>query len=257
MNRTSARPFTNFGRIIEFQSTAESQYNGVTVELNKRYSNNWQAKLAYTFGKAKDTKSDATAVVPNSSDDAKYASDPTDFQVDNAPGDNDVRHRIVLSGVWNLDYVGGIQIPILRVLASGWTLSGIVSFQTGMPYSLEINGDLNNDGNTRNDLVPGTKRNSQRLPSVFSVDPRITRRIAIGPVGVELIVEAFNVFNARNVVGLQSTQYRVVAVGGQPQLAAVSTFLKPCAGGQGCTAQAPLTSSTGPRILQLAAKVIF
>jgi len=91
-------------------------------------------------------------VVPNSSDDAKYASEPTDFQVDNAPGDNDVRHRIVLSGVWNLDYAGGIQNPILRVLASGWTLSGIISFQTGMPYSLEINGDLNNDGNTRNDL---------------------------------------------------------------------------------------------------------
>ena len=48
-----------------------------------------------------------------------------------------------------------------------------------------------------------------------------------------------------------------MTVAGQPTLAPVSTFLKPCAGGQGCTAQAPLTSSTGPRILQLAAKVSF
>ncbi len=251
------KPFANFARIIEFQSTAKSEYNGLTVEVNKRYSNNWQARLAYTYGKATDTKSDATAVVPNGSDDAKYASDPTNFQVDNAPGDNDVRHRIVLSAVWNLDYAGGIQNGALRALVSGWTLSGIISFQTGMPYSLTVNGDLNNDGNTRNDLVPGTVRNSQRLASIFSVDPRISRHIPAGPVDVELIVEAFNVFNAKNVVGLQSNQYRIVTVSSQQQLSAVSTFLKPCAGGQGCTAQAPLTSSTGPRILQLAAKVSF
>ena len=254
---SSTRPFSSFGRVIEFQSTAESKYNGVTVELNKRFAHNWQAKIAYTLGKVTDTKPDATAVVPQGSDDAKFASDPTDFARDSAPGDNDVRHRIVFSGIWNVNYGEGSQNPFVRFLASGWSLAGIVSFQTGMPYSMEINGDLNNDGNTRNDLVPGTRRNSQRLPSMLSVDPRISRHIPLGPVDLELIAEAFNVFNAKNVVGLQSTQYRTVTVSGQTQLAPVATFLTPCAGGQGCTAQAPLTSSTGPRILQLAAKATF
>ncbi|MDQ2978776.1 MAG: hypothetical protein M3R62_06115, partial [Acidobacteriota bacterium] len=254
---SSTRPFSSFARVIEFQSTAESRYNGLTVELNKRFSHNWQAKLAYTLGSVKDNKPDATAVVPQGPDDAKFASDPTDFGRDRAPGDNDVRHRIVFSGIWNVNCGADAQNPVVRFLASGWTLAGIVSFQTGMPHSLEINGDLNNDGNTRNDLVPGTRRNSQRLPSLLSVDPRISRHFPIGPVDLELIVEAFNVFNAKNVVGLQSTQYRVVTVSGQTQLAPVTTFLTPCAGGQGCTAQAPLTASTGPRILQLAAKATF
>ncbi|MEO8431752.1 MAG: carboxypeptidase regulatory-like domain-containing protein [Acidobacteriota bacterium] len=254
---TGARPFTSFGRVIEFQSTADSRYNGLTVELNKRFSHDWQAKVAYTLGSVKDNKPDATAVVPQGSDDAKFASDPTDFGRDWAPGDSDVRHRIVLSGVWTVNYGQGASNPFVRFISSGWTLAGIVAFQTGMPYSLEINGDLNNDGNTRNDLVPGTRRNSQRLPSTLSVDPRISRHIPIGPVDLELIAEAFNVFNAKNVVGIQSTRYRVVNVGGQPQLARIATFGTPCAGGQGCTAQAPLTSSTGPRILQLAAKATF
>jgi hypothetical protein len=163
----------------------------------------------------------------------------------------------VLSAIWNLPYGAGAQTGWVRALVSGWSLSGIVSFQTGMPYSLTVNGDLNGDGNTRNDLVPGTTRNTQRLPSLFSVDPRITKSIPIGPANLDIIVEAFNVFNAHNVVGLQSNEYRVVTVNGQTALAPVSTFLKPCAGGQGCTAQAPLTASTGPRILQLAAKVSF
>ncbi len=251
----SDKPFLKFARVIEFQSTSESKYNGLTVEINKRFSHNWQAKLAYTLSRVLDDKPDATAVVPQGSDDAKYASDPRDFGADYAPGDNDVRHRLVFSGVWNLDYPGSTQNGLLRFFTSGWTLSGIVSFQTGQPYSLTINGDLNNDGNDRNDRSPGTSRNSQRLPSLFSVDPRISRHIPVGPVDVELIAEAFNVFNAKNVIGLQSLQYRLVTVSGALQLAPNATLLTPCTGGRGCTAA--IAASTGPRIVQLAAKVSF
>jgi len=246
-----AKPFPNFLRIIEFQSSAKSNYNGLTVEFNKRFSHNWQAKLAYTLSKATDTKTDATAVVPQGSDDSKFASDPQNFEADNAPGDNDVRHRIVFSGLWNLDYPNGIKNEVAAWFLSGWTLSGVVSFQTGAPYSLAINGDLNNDGNTRNDRVPGTDRNQERLPSLLSVDPRLSKHIPMGPADLELIVEAFNVFNAHNVIGLQSIQYRFA----NNVLTTNTAFLTPCTGGQGCTAA--IAASTGPRIVQLAAKVTF
>ena len=68
---------------------------------------------------------------------------------------------------------------------------------------------------------------------------------------IELIAEAFNVFNAKNVIGLQSIQYRFT--GGQ--LVPNTTFLIPCTTGHGCTAA--IAASTGPRIVQLAAKVSF
>jgi hypothetical protein len=75
-------------------------------------------------------------------------------------------------------------------------------------------------------------------------------------VDLELIAEAFNVFNAKNVIGLQSLQYRLVTVSGAPQLAPNTTpLLTPCTGGRGCTAA--IAASTGPRIVQLAAKVSF
>ncbi len=245
------RPFSKFARVIEFQSTADSKYNGLTVELNKRYSHNWQARLAYTLSKVSDNKPDATAVVPQSGDDAKYASDPRDFGADWAPGDADVRHRIALSGVWNTEFAGLTKNPVVQWLTAGWTLSGVISYQTGQPYSLTVNGDLNGDGNDRNDRSPGTSRNSQRLPSLFSVDPRISRHITMGPVDLELIAEAFNVFNNKNVIGLQSLQY-VFASG---TLRPNTTLLTPCTGGRGCTAA--VAASTGPRIVQLAAKASF
>jgi outer membrane receptor protein involved in Fe transport len=245
----SDKPFSKFARVIEFQSTGDSRYDGLTLELNKRYSHNWQAKLAYTLGFAKDNKTDATAVVPQGSDDAKYASDPRNFAADYSWADNDVRHRIVLSAVWTLPSTTGGSA--LDFLVSGWTLAGVVSFQTGQPYSRTINGDLNNDGNNRNDRVPGTERNSERLPSLFSVDPRLSKHIPIGPVDVELIAEAFNVLNANNVIGLQSIQYNLT--GGQ--LVTNPGYLSVCTTGRGCTAA--IQASTGPRIVQLAGKVSF
>ena len=62
--RYTGRPLQNFARVIEFQSTARSKYDGVTFDLNKRFSRNWQARLAYTYSTVKDDRPDATAIVP-------------------------------------------------------------------------------------------------------------------------------------------------------------------------------------------------
>jgi outer membrane receptor protein involved in Fe transport len=257
VKRYTSRPFTSFARIIQFQSTADSEYNGASLELVKRYSHNWTARIAYAYGKATDTKSDATAVVPQGTDDAKFMQDTFDLSGERGPADLDVRHRVVLSGVWNLDYAGGISNSVTRFLASGWSLSGVVSFQTGTPWNPSINGDLNSDGNDRNDRSPGAPRNGERLSSTLSVDPRISRHLRFGPVDVELIAEAFNIFNEPNIIGIQTNQYRVVTVSGGPQLQSVATYGTPCAGGRGCTAQAPASAGLGPRTYQLAARVTF
>jgi outer membrane receptor protein involved in Fe transport len=247
---SSARPFTNFARVIEFQSSAESEYNGLTLELTKRFSRGWQARLAYTYGKVIDTKPDATAVVPQGSDDNKYVSDPQDFDADRGPGDLDARHRGVLSGVWDLGDASGISNGFLRFLASGWTVAGVFIVQTGQPYSALVNGDLNGDGNTRNDRAPGFSRNSFRLPTQVSFNPRLSKRIPIGPVSLELIGEAFNLFNRTNAIGVQQNYYTFA----NNQLSPVATFDTPCGGSLPCTA---LSASSGPRTYQLAARVSF
>lgn len=242
---STTRPFTNFNRIVSFQSTADSEYNGLSLELNKRFTSNWQARLSYTYGKVEDNKPDATAVVPEGSDDAKFASDPSDFSTDWAPGDNDVRHRAVLSGLWDLNYATNVRNGFLRSLASGWSVSGIATYQSGAPYSAIVNADLNRDGNTRNDLAPGFRRNSQRLPSILSVDPRITKTFGFGEYGVQLIAEAFNVFDADNVSGERNVYYAFTNNTLVPQTSV------------GATSFGLPTSSSGPRIVQVAAKFTF
>ena len=202
----TARPFTNFDRIIQFESTAESEYNGFTLELRKRSRGRFQGSLAYTLGKVEDTVPDATAVVPNSGDDAKFASNPFDFEADRAPGANDQRHRLVLSGLWDLSYWKDRQ-GLSKALLDGWSLSWIAVAQTGQPYSRVVTNDLNRDTNTRNDIVPGS-RNSERLPDTYTIDARLAKRIPLtGGSSLELIAEAFNLLDRDNIIGQRTAFY--------------------------------------------------
>jgi hypothetical protein len=242
---TGPRPFVNFARIIEFQSSSSSEYNGATLELVKRFSRGWTARVAYTYSKVMDNKPDATAVVPGT-DDSKYAQDPGNLNGDWAPGDNDVRHRLVVSGLYALDFGADNPNGFVRFLTTGWSISGIVTVQTGQPYSAMINTDLNNDQNFSNDRAPGFSRNTFRLPTIFSVDPRISKHIGIGPLDVELIAEAFNVFNNKNVTTVRNTYYNLS--GGQ---------LVPVNNPTSLTRFGAPTANLGSRILQLAAKVSF
>jgi hypothetical protein len=236
----TARPFTNFDRIIRFESTAESSYRGLTLEVKKRFRGRLQASLAYTLGKVEDTKPDATAVVPASADDAKFASNPADFEADRAPGDNDQRHRLVFSGYWDLSYWRESK-GLLRVLLKGWSASWIATIGSGQPYSEAITNDVNRDGNTRNDIVPGT-RNRLNAPTAYNVDARLARRIGLGGerVNLQVIAEAFNLLNSTNVTLQRNGRYTFTGGVLVPQ-ASFGTDL----------------AAADPRILQLALKFTF
>jgi hypothetical protein len=241
----TARPFTNFDRIIQFESTAESEYNGLTLELRKRSRGRFQGAVAYTLGKVEDTVPDATAVVPGSTgDDLKYASNPVNFDVDRTDGANDQRHRLVLSGVYNTSLLAEGKDGFARALVNGWTFGVIFSAGSGQPYTARVGAfDLNNDGNPRNDIAPGTVRNEFRLPRQVTFDPRIARDIPLGrQARVQLIWEAFNLFNADNFSSLGSDRYSVN--GTTNVLTPTTNFGQPL-------------SSSGPRIMQVAAKFSF
>jgi len=237
----------NFGRVLEFQSNGHSKYNGLTFDVNKRFSSNWQARLAYTYARAKDDHPDATIVVPGV-DDSREAQDALNLGDEWAFSDTDVRNRVVLSGVWNLDYFGGVKNQLIYGMLSGWTLSGIISYQSGQPYTPVVSGDLNGDRNASNDRAPGAVRNSLRFPSQLSIDPRITRDIHIASnYHVQLIAEAFNLTNRSNVRTLRNTQFSYNAATNKLTQAS----LNPVTGYQSPSAD------VGPRTYQFAAKILF
>jgi hypothetical protein len=235
------RPFANFTRVIGFEASAESRYHGLTLELTKRLADHLQYRAAYTLGKVEDTVPDATAVVPgNAGDDLKYASNPTNFDADRTAGNNDQRHRLVVSAVYDTNGFDGLQ-GFVGTLVRNWSFSAILTAQSGQPYTARVGAvDLNGDGNTRNDIAPETVRNEFRLPSIVTFDPRVAREIPMGQARLHLIWEAFNLFNRDNISNVDTTYYSVAGT----TLTPATTFGRPLA-------------SAGERIMQLAGKVTF
>jgi hypothetical protein len=255
---TQPRPVSAFSRIFQFEDSAHSNYNGLILTLNKRFSSGFRVGASYTWSHAIDDAPDATAVVPGT-DDGKLVYLPTNPQFDRSSSLTDVRHRLVINGDWDLDpYTQNFSGAARRVIG-GWRLSGIFTAQSGQPYSAFLNTDLNLDGNSRNERVPGTARNTYNLPSIYSLDPRITKTIKIGErADLRLIGEAFNVLNRFNITGVRNTLYNVSTANGTsvcPGQAAGAKCLVPQTTGQTAFGQ-PFTD-LGPRILQVAAKISF
>jgi outer membrane receptor protein involved in Fe transport len=203
------RPFTRFGRISLFESSANSRYNGLAIMARRRFSpshlipflegSGSQFMISYTFSKAQDDKPDQTSVVPGGGDDSKVAQNPFDLRDEWGNSDADQRHRFVMSSVFEVGRVKS-QNKLLRILFNDYTLSSITQMQSGFAYSAQIGADINRDGNSRDDRVPGIPRNSFHTPSTFQTDTRITRTIRLSETTrIKLIAEAFNLWNRANI----------------------------------------------------------
>jgi hypothetical protein len=246
------RPLPDFDRILTFQSDAESVYHGVTVQVNKRLASHVQLLASYTLGKVID---DAPNVYAGASGgDGTLLSDSTNPRADRGPGVNDQRHRLSVSGVWDLGYADRMS-GVTETLMRDWQLSFILTAQSGQPYSAMVNFDLNNDGNPLNDRTPGSPRDSFYAPSMLSLDPRLARTVRVGRrSSLQLAWEAFNVFNRANIIAVRTTQYAY-----SKDQAACGIAGAPCLVPQdrGLTAFGTPVMSAGPRIMQLSARFVF
>lgn len=227
VRRFGARPFTNFSRITQFVSDGSSIYHGLAVQASKRYSKNFQLLFSYTFSKALDDKPDSTAVVVGA-DDAKFLADALAPGLDRGLGDADVKHRAVLSGVYDLNFATmfGASNGIAKQAFDGFSLSGIFTATSGRPFSATVPSDINNDGNSRTDRVPGVGRNTLRGPNFYQLDMRLSKSFKpTETTKLEFIGEAFNLTNRTNVSGIDTNRFFFDAPTGR--LLPNRTFLAP------------------------------
>lgn len=243
------RPIAGFDRILLFESSGNSIYHGMAVQLNKRFSYNFQFLASYTWSKALDDISNIQPLNPGPGD-AQLLADSFDDHQNRGPAPADIRHRFVLSGIWELNYASRLP-SFAKAIFGGWEFSGILTAQSGLSHSGLVNFDLNNDGNTATDRTLETGRNAFYMPATVSLDPRVTRNVRLTEhARLRFIWEAFNVFNRANISGVRTTQYSrstsatTCGVADTPCLVPQSNFGTP-------------NATSGPRIMQLALKLLF
>jgi hypothetical protein len=91
------------------------------------------------------------------------------------------------------------------VALKNWVLAPIFVAQSGRPFNLLLGFDANNDGRSQSDRPGLAGRYTGRGESFYSFDLRLGRRLfANDRRFLELTIEAFNLFNRTNFLGVNN-----------------------------------------------------
>jgi len=196
-----ARPITptinGYRRILGVVNEGTSLYNGLQINLEKRFAKRFSFLASYTLSKTSNTvEFDAPGGDPND----------VNFLGSDERGSSllDQRHRFVLSGYYKLPY--------------GFSFGGVMSAASGRPYNITAGVDTNGDGaNTDRpfDLSTGKflPRNSGKGTPTYSTDLFLQKQFSFGEHWkLEFRAEGFNVFNHPNIYG-RDGNYRSSTIG--------------------------------------------
>ncbi|HEX7151912.1 MAG TPA: TonB-dependent receptor [Thermoanaerobaculia bacterium] len=263
--------YPEFREVRAHVSDEEASYRALTLEGKKLAvaGSRLSMNASYTWSRSidQDTNERSTS--------ASFRYDPRNPELSEGVSQNDVTHRVVLSGTYELPW--------------GILVSGIGSYRTGVPYTrsigvgsgqAQVNGLFNiseafpvfldRDGNVI-DLTQATgltrpefaawladrgavieERNSLRQPYFKNVDLRLAKTFGL-PQGfeLELIGEVFNAFNWENRF-ISTTNQRLFTY----SLASATdrvTFTRNNSHGQ----ENSFVGNSNPRQFQVAAKIRF
>src|SRR5579875_134189 len=134
-------PFPAYSWILLTYGGGWSSYNGLAVRVEKRMTQGLYLLGSYTWSHAIDL---------GNTDDFSMIS--RDFKVyDKGNGDYDVRHRAVVSYLWQLPFGQGRRFlsnssGAVNALLGGWQLNGITTFSTGQFHTVTLGFDYLNIG---------------------------------------------------------------------------------------------------------------
>jgi hypothetical protein len=193
---STTRPNPNFNAINSFQSVGQGSYNAGTFTFNKRMSHGWQMQATYTLAKGTDNAPLTGTYVVGSGDDR--LSDMSNIDRDKGLAPFNQTHTLVVSTLLAPKVSGSGLGP---AILNNNQLGVIVQTNSGLPFNIRSNQDLNRDGITA-DRPLNLDRNSGNLGTVLNVDARYVRFVKLTKSArAELFVEAKNLFNRFNPSG--------------------------------------------------------
>ncbi|MGE0814434.1 MAG: carboxypeptidase regulatory-like domain-containing protein [Vicinamibacterales bacterium] len=198
------RPDPKFGKIQWLESTGHADFAAISSGLNKRYSNNWQAGVTYTY----------MLFMHDDTTNFQYeGNNPFDPDAEWARSQEFQRHTLRVNGIYHLPF--DINLSGAYLFGSGnyyqttiaATPFGAVGNNRTVTTALTVPSAVQDrfDGPTSfspGDVIP---RNALKGDPLHRVDLRVAKDIPLGNgMRLGLIVEGFNILNHKNYGAYQS-----------------------------------------------------
>src|SRR5262249_12087149 len=127
--------------LLRVETSGTSNYNSLQATIDKRLSHRIQFLVLYSFSKSIDTAADSLGSTALGFFGAPILGEPVfnnqnDLVAQRGPSDFDRRHRFVLSYTWELPQPANHQRLFSSTLFEGWAISGVVTLQSGLPFSI-------------------------------------------------------------------------------------------------------------------------
>jgi hypothetical protein len=195
IDRVSADFVANVNTLV---NDGETNYNGLQMQLEKRFSHNWSTRVSYTLSRAEgNISADGTA-----GSNFQFLDD-LNLDDNEGPTDFDRRHNLVVSGSFLVPKTGGLNVSWIARALSGLPFSITDSStdpdRNGILIDPIAAGSYSGNGPDAITVESDGGRNGARGPNYFQLDLRGGYRIAL-PDGrkLEAFVDVFNVTNRAN-----------------------------------------------------------
>jgi len=195
-NIAGGRPQSTVGAVTQFETSANSRYDGLQVQARGRLHAGLQFQVSYTLSKTTDDVSDVFDLAGASA----LPQNGLNLAAERGPANFDARHRVAYNFIYDVR-PSPKSSPFVRGLFGNLQFAGTGQFQTGQPFTVNSIFDVNLDGNLTDRLnntngleITGDRAQPLRLTTnnTFSM---------LAPVGQDGIVGR-NSFRAGNILEL-------------------------------------------------------
>jgi len=146
------RPDPRFDDVDLLESRANSSYNALQTRFQQRLARGFTALASYTWSKSIDDASNFFS----SAGDPNFPQNSFDVAAERGRSNFDVRHRLSVSYSWALPFGKSRRYlddnGWLSTVLTGWETYGIVTVQSGRPFTVALLPEIDNSGTGRSIL---------------------------------------------------------------------------------------------------------
>jgi hypothetical protein len=134
----SRRPNQLFGEIRTIQNDLISNYQGLSFVFRQQGFKGLTMLASYTWSHTTDIGADSNG--------GSNVMDPYNWRRDYGNANWDIRHRFVSSFNYELPFFLSSSSKLLKNTLGGWQANGVITVQTGFPFTVGISADQANAG---------------------------------------------------------------------------------------------------------------